>query len=444
MREPTHGGVLAGEPSVIAIHVAGDYDVAGAQLSVQVLADPDDLASWTTIATTTSENAGGASARFGITVRPVANVQEAPRWPRGGVLRLRVVDPDGNALPYDPSDPDDAVLAVVNPAEIPETWSYLLEKPVCSRDETAAYYAAIDAPPTLDAFQTRYGFPRDEIVARYYNAGDLGIGREMHCRATAAPAGGVACYVRNFGTFGGARGQAISELIAGGVPLATVAMVYAPPIDAPNAVSFVVYGPDGALVTEAQLDTRGDNASIPQNCLNCHGGRSTYDPATHAARGARFLAFDPAAFDFAPEANFASQDESFRRLNQLVAATEPTSATRELIDGIYAAGAPYDPGFVPPGWADTSSDRRVYREVIAPYCRGCHVSFGGTGATGGDPVAFASAADLRDRAASTLVRVCGTGPRGMPTAEQTARHFFGSSARAVLLPWLGVPGACAP
>jgi hypothetical protein len=40
--------------------------------------------------------------------------------------------------------------------------------------------------------------------------------------------------------------------------------------------------------------------------------------------------------------------------------------------------------------------------------------------------------------------MCGSGPHGMPAAQQTAKRFFKSSARALLLEWLGVPGACAP
>ena len=290
----------------------------------------------------------------------------------------------------------------------------------------------------------RYGFPEAETAARYYNTGDLGIGREMHCRATQTPAGGVACYVRNYGTFGGKREEAIALTVAGGVPLATVAMVYTPPIDAPNAVSFIAYGPDSALLTSAQLDTLGNNTSIPQNCLNCHGGRSRYDADANAVLGARFLPFDPAAFAYAtqPDFTFAAQEDKLRRLNRLVAGAAPTPAVLEVIEGLFPANnSPYNPAFVPVGWSETPSDARVYREVIAPYCRNCHVSFG-NGAD--DALALRTAASLRARAEVTMKRLCGAGPLGMPAAEQTTLHFFESSARAVLLQWLGQPGACAP
>src|SRR4051812_12229294 len=35
--------------------------------------------------------------------------------------------------------------------------------------------------PTLQSFIDTYGFVGSEHIARYYNRGDLGIGREMHC-----------------------------------------------------------------------------------------------------------------------------------------------------------------------------------------------------------------------------------------------------------------------
>jgi hypothetical protein len=442
--EPALGAVIAGDPSTISLRVGGIHGTAGMPLAVQILSNPDDLTSWETIATTQATEPRDGAFSFFVDVRPVTGAAAAGRWPRGGVLRLRVVDDAGRALPHDPLAPDDLVIAVANRAEPPAGWAYLMEKPVGSAAETLEYYAAIGAPPTLDGFIARYGFPGDEVVARYYNAGDLGIGREMHCRAAETPAGGLACYVRNFGIFGGDRDEAIALTVAGGPPLATVAMVYTPPIDAPNAVSFMVYGPDGALLTSAQLDTPGDNTSIPQNCLNCHGGRSRYDADATAVLGARFLPFDPAMFAYAarPELTFAAQEDAFRRLNRLVGGAAPTPAVLEVIEGMFPLdGSPYDPAFAPAGWSTTPSDARAYREVIAPYCRNCHASFGNGS---DDALALRTAESVRARGAEVTAHVCGAGPLGMPAAEQTTLHFYESSARAVLLQWLGQPGACAP
>jgi hypothetical protein len=444
VREPEQGAVIVGDPSTVALHVAGVYSEPDQDLSIQVLANSNDLESWVTIGTArTAATASGGTYAFATNVRPVASAAESARWPRGGVLRLRVVDDSERALPWDPSAPDDSVIAVVNPADVPASWTYLMEKAPGSIAETLEYYAAIDAPTTLDAFMTRYGFPGGETNAVYYNAGDLGIGREMHCRATQTPAGGLACYVRNFGIFGGDESEALALTVAGGIPLATVAMVYTPPITAPNAVTFMVYGPNGELINEAQLDTFGNNTSIPQNCLNCHGGNSRYDAATNAVTGARFLPFDPAAFTYGVRADLTliAQEQKFRLLNRLVDQAAPTTGVRELINGIFPPNGGYDPSFVPQGWRNTAADARVYREVIAPYCRSCHVSFDGAA---GDELVFATADSVRTRAAPLMQHLCGAGPLGMPAAEQTTRAFFSSPARAVILQWLGEPGACAP
>jgi len=445
VREPVQGTVITGDPSTLALRVAGLYDVSDRELSVQVLSNPNDLSSWVTIGTTLATAPEEDKFAFSIEVRAVASEADVARWPLGGVLRLRVIDDAGLPLPYDATTPELSTIVVANPASLPTGWTYLLEKNPGSIAETLEYYAAINAPATLDAFMTQFGFPADETSAVYYNAGDLGIGREMHCRATLVPAGGVACYVRNYGVFGGDRGEAIDLTVAAGIPLATVAMVYTPPIDAPNSVSFLVYGGNGALVNEAQLDTFGNNVSIPQNCLNCHGGRSRYDDATNTVLGARFLPFDPSGFGFAarPDLTLVAQEAKLRQLNRLVAAAAPTVAVNELIEGMFPLdGSPYNPAFVPVGWSATPRDARVYHEVIAPYCRNCHVSF--ENAAANDPLTLATAASVSTRASSVLGRLCGIGPRGMPAAEQTTLHFFSSSARAVLLQWLDQPGACAP
>ncbi len=443
--EPPHGTVLTGDPLGQTLHVAGLYTDARSTLTVQVLADPTDLTTWTPIGTTTASEPSGDRFSFAVDVTPVSAGSERGRWPTGGILRLRVVDDTGAALPHDASVPDETVLAVVDATGAPSAWTYLTEKAPGSQDETTAYYAAIGAPRSLAAFQAKYGFGADDLGAKYYNAGDLGIGRDMHCRPTAAPAGGVACYVNNHGTFGGMPGDALARLAAGGAPLATVAMVYAPPLDQPNAVQFMVFAGTGKLTSHAQLDTHGDNKTVPQNCLNCHGGRSRYDATAHAAVGARFLPFDPAAFVFPsadPALTLGAQSAQLHALDTLVGTTSPTLAMSDEITGMWGPGDIFDAVYVPLGWSATPSDQRVYREVVAPYCRSCHSTFDRGGPS--DPATFATAASFRAASSTIVARVCGGGPHGMPTAEATANAMFSSSARALLLTWLAAPGACAP
>ncbi|MEO8702681.1 MAG: hypothetical protein ABI867_21735 [Kofleriaceae bacterium] len=442
--EPALGTLLPGDPASISIHVAGTYSDSTRTLSVQVLANPDDIESWTTLVTTQATAPIDAAFGFAVDIQPVTADVDRVRWPLGGVLRLRVIDDTGYALAIDPEEPTDTIVAVANPGLAPAGWTYLVENPVGSITETLDYYTVTDAPATLTDFMTRFGFPGDETNALYYNAGDLGIAREMHCRSIEIPVGGLACYVRNFGIFGGARDEALGLALAAGPPLATVAMVYRPPIDADNSVTFVVYGPDGARVNEAQLDTRGDNKSIPHNCLNCHGGRSTYDVTSHTSKNARFLAFDPIAFEFAerPDLTLASQEEKFRRLDRLIGLAAPTTAVREVIEGMFPLdNSPYDPEFVPVGWNAKPRDARVYREVVAPYCRSCHSAFESATL---DPATFATADGFKAKANVIVQKVCGAGPTGMPTAEATSKLFFASPARALLLQWLERPGACAP
>jgi hypothetical protein len=114
------------------------------------------------------------------------------------------------------------------------------DDPDAQRTETEAYYAGIgidfsgggpsvlDALASLDAFRKRY-FTADptEYITRYYNRGDLGIGREMHC----VFGGERACYVSNYGPID-ANGNPIfgdreqsSTALQQGQPFATGAML---------------------------------------------------------------------------------------------------------------------------------------------------------------------------------------------------------------------------
>ena len=434
---PIHGSVVTDETATATVHVAG-LSTSGQTLSVQVLASPADLTSWITLATTTATSPTADPTQFWFQVDVTPATDNALRWRQGGVLRLRVIDSDGDPIPYAQSGGEDSVIVLASPSPPPALWTYLTATPVGSAADTEAYYSVTGAPPTLDAFLSAYGFGgADEIDARYYNAGDLGIGREMHCRQTAS-AGGVGCYVRNFGEFGGDPDDALDQLAAGGTPLATVAMVYTPPITAPNAVSFAVYTSEGSLTTNAQLDTQGDNTSIPENCINCHGGGAQYDASSHTLQGAQFLAFDPSAYGFSDTLGIqlAGQEQSFEQLNQLVLATSPTVATHDLIEGMFGGG--YNDQWVPAAWNQSARDRTMYQQVVAPYCRDCHASQQGSKA-----LPFATPDELRAAGPTTVALICGGG-HAMPVAQATATQFFDSGARAVMLGWLSQPGDCAP
>jgi hypothetical protein len=436
---PRHGDVVGGDTRALTLDVTGTHSIADYRIDVQVLDQPLDPTSWITIGTTLTASSSETGAyAWKLLVAPAR--EEARRWPAGGVVRVRAVGERGELLAVMFHDRDERApvtngMILVSPSPTPAEAlvrpRFLDRRSAADVPETLEYYAAIDAPPTLADFQAR--FPTT-VTTTFYNAGDLGIGREMHCGAQAG--GAVACYVSNYGVFGGDRGEALNAAVARTGAFATVAMVYTPPATAPNSVRFMVYGANGQLVTQAQLDQYGDNVSIPNNCLNCHGG-ARYDAAANAVLGARFLPFDTSGFEFSDLPGFrpADQAANVRALNELVATTDPTPAIRDLIAGFDASGAD---DFVPTWW---SGARDVYQQVVAVACRSCHASLGSS-------FDFTSAAQFTSLRASIADSVCG--PSGtaaahdMPSAEIPLRRLWTTSARAYLIDYLDIKGACEP
>ena len=456
--QPRLGQLVDGDPQRALVSVVGVANRPSYAISIQVPDRPDSFATWVTVASTATAaqpSATDASMyEWATAIAPAA--LDPARWPIGGVLRVRAVGGDGEVLAVLFDDADGCIAnnsgwreravrcgaqldhgaAIVStaatPIEVGGRPRFLDLRGVTEATETSAYYQAIGAPATLSAFRTVYNFAAGETTSVYYNDSDLGIGRGMHCTATSA--GGLACYVSNYGTFGGDPDDAISRAVtgetAGGTgAFASVAMVYTPPASRPNAVTFMVYGATGALITSAQLDTFGDNTSIPNNCLNCHGAGATYDPIAHAATGAHFLPFDQASFRFSTQPGFTAGDQApaVRALDDMVARTDVTAAILRISN---------DPDRVPAEWSSTIFDEAVYRNLVAPTCRGCHASL--TGA-----LAFESAADFRALSDGNITAICAPGHL-MPAAEVPFRRTWTTSARAYLLAALDAPTACAP
>lgn len=491
---PRHGEVVEGPTGQATFSFSGFHDQPDFEIEIQVLANPRDLASWTTLATavtgTSPEGDADAPYAWSTTATPGQAL-----FPQGGLVRFRAIGEDGGALATFFHDSDECFdetgdswrarvdacggvlpyFAVVSPspAPIPEIVGdsaiesrdrprFLRDKGIGSAAETREYYETIDAPETVAEFRQRYDLDDPNVpAATFYNAGDLAAGREIRCATYAAAAGtGVACFSSNYGRFGGDPDEALELALAGtesGVSegaFATVSMVYEPPITAPNSVQFIVYGPDGTLLDEAPLDQFGDNPSVPHNCLNCHGSDSSYDPATHSVTKARFLPFDPAQFEFADEPGFrlADQQDELRRLNQLILAAGPTLGVREYVEGMYGgriaqAGVVADLEFVPEGWRESPRDRAVYRNVIEPYCRACHATReAGPGQR--EVLDFTTAQSLRAASSKIGQVVCGLpgqpGAHGMPNAEAVLRRFWASPARAYLTEMTHMSGGCEP
>ncbi len=287
-----------------------------------------------------------------------------------------------------------------------------------------AYYTSIGAPQTLSDFKAKYGFTADNHPrAVYYNSGDLGFGRHMHCRQKGQQIG---CYVENYGQpddFDADRQTALAAAVdPNATPLATVAMEYDGTSNL-NNVTFIVYGQNGQWLPKVQLD--GTTAKeVPGICMNCHGGEFVGTQV----KGAQFLPFDVFTFSYsnAPGYSLAHQQDAFRALNRLVIKTQPNDELVEVINNLYPDGIENDTSLArngppPAGWADHET---LYDKVIRPYCRTCHVALSKSA------LRWGSYSDLLNNA-NVRTFVCDA--RLMPHAQLTAKNFFESNARAHLL-----------
>ncbi|MBX3234123.1 MAG: hypothetical protein KIT84_06310 [Labilithrix sp.] len=487
--QPANGTTFGGRTAERAVTFSGFATGAGVTIEVQVLRSPTVAiadTSWVTLATTVTEatpttfNDPTPIFRWRVTATPGST-----RWPLGGLMRFRTIATDAagrkTALPFfdesaglcverlrarswrevlaqckSPFSPDlggpitnqTRAAAIVSTGREPGnagfTPPYLNRKGEITVEDTKAYYAAIDAPATLDEYKERFGFgeSRGEVETTFFNAGDLGIGREMHCLESKDDV--LACYVTNYGVdadgaplFNGDPDAALDDAIARRNGFATVAMAkFGTKYNDPrgNDVQFFVYGADGALANEAQLDSTGQNKSIPNNCTNCHGGR--YDTRTRRLTGSTFLPFDPEAFLFSERRGlgFADQERALKTTNEMIARAGAPPVAVQLVSGFYA-GRSTNLDFIPAGWSGDEESKLLYREVYKPYCRTCHVSQVGD-------YAFMRIEDFKLEAAKTIESVCDDNQ--MPIAETTMAAFWNSPARAYLVNALGVSTPCAP
>jgi hypothetical protein len=334
------------------------------------------------------------------------------------------------------------------------------------------YYQTIQPPTTLTNFRTKYGFNASgagpyvngEVESTYYNQGDLGIGRNMHCRRFGSKKKGLACYVKNYAKtfngevsgvfFGEDEEFVLDQTIAQATNnhFATVAMVQ---LDGSTSTDFIVYDENGNLQPFAKLDGLGHNAAVPTNCQSCHGGN--YSGTTTAggiATGARFLPFDSddrvLKFSTTNSAyTKAAQATNIRDLNMMIYNSPQTIlAVKKQITLMYggndnatAPGPAYTDGHVLSTWQNNAQSEKLYREVVHPYCIGCHLSYPNPTSTANNP--FASYNDFVNASGSVLYDICIA--HSMPNAQQTATLFWKSPARAYLLNHLGAPaGACDP
>ncbi|MEQ9499639.1 MAG: hypothetical protein RIT81_22320 [Deltaproteobacteria bacterium] len=494
--------VYGGLPTNKSIAVSGYTTESGGWVYPQVLTSlnvsaKSSAATWQTIgafvADTTPIVSGGEN--YYAWNGTLTNFTAAT-WPNGGVARVRVLfENDGN---YDPGvtfddlgclieDPGQSFLQIAsacashdsgylhlvdkNPVSHPSADYISLREtpPVFFQNELTFpyaddYYAVVDPNDertTLDDWQELNGFnglggalPGFTALgsAVYYNKIDLELGRDMHCVKQNGSAA-TACYVTNYGDPnvsppgqpgpGDPQGPALAATIARNDDglVATVAMEYRPN-DALNRVTFFAFAPDGTRLGGVELDSEGVKG-IPGACLSCHGG--FYEGGTHSVTGAHFLPFDVDNFAYSTKVGYrlVDQQDDFRALNKVAVDTGPTPAITELVNGWYdnnlgTNGPDQDTDWMPAGW---SSQDVVYREVVKPYCRGCHVALEdpALSATRNKPD-FATFAEFDSYAYAIQQRVCAE--RDMPHAEVTRRRFFDSPARGHMIGELDLATAC--
>lgn len=278
--------------------------------------------------------------------------------------------------------------------------------------EASAFYDALGkpmsdetAPRTLQDWKATFGFPepqpgealqdfRDRTgVAVYYNANELGLGRELGCQRfvdghdeKGQPIYGEACFVTNYGVRWRDGDHSLGYAAEGVNKKNTVCISYRPTLKPGGRdgyeVQFYVYGADDARQDWAQLDTMGPRP-VPQVCTGCHGG--TYDPNAELVRFARFLPAYPDLLTFvegpdaAPGLTRAGQEERLRVLNETASRTPLTPLQRETIEGSYPAGVAtpgqaFVPGWAPAGWRGSPDREDLYVNVVRPYCGTCHAA----------------------------------------------------------------------
>lgn len=300
-------------------------------------------------------------------------------------------------LPPGPPRPSDGI-------EDPER--FLSYKGLDSRKGACEYYRAIggvsgcDADGnmiggvTFDRWKQQHGMAPyntgTEFEATFVNKVDLNLTRNHH--GIRVGDDHLAFYVCNHlgptDESQAAVDVAIDNAVAGRNLVACVAMDYSvsPGVNGDRPfIKYFIFGPSGELLPSVNLDGRREKF-VPGVCVACHGGEhyaGSYpeDGSGVANVGASYLPFDIDNYAFSSESGLRKEDQlaEIRQLNQLLLESNPTQGMIALITAWYAGGgdAP-DETYVPPSYATTATDTAYYRNVIKPYCRTCHVAYGGS------------------------------------------------------------------
>ena len=356
-----------------------------------------------------------------------------------------------------------------------------------------AYYDAIDpnnAKDTLAKWKAANGFDTGtgtQVTVVFGDQRDLGYGRRMTARQNAdgtlafvvenylikvsgvyaySPLNLEAAIVRDPNSFLGVNAIEFSPGPAGGVSFAKFFNF--------NAVT-------GQREISLDLDGRGDKV-MPSPCITCHGGRgdaltppdasgkrrfNLVQNAVSQTRGdvqARLHPFEADAFQFSSTPGFtrAEQEAPIKTINKMILCSYPLPApsgfpedacrrpasqsewqgsAAALVKAFYGGDGLPSPTFsdtyVPPSWL-AAGQTTLYRSVIAPACRTCHL-MRGTGAQ--SDIDFATFEKFQAYAERTRTHVIDRG--NMPLAKIVYDAFYGSSRPETLATFLQDQGLVA-
>ncbi|HET9976833.1 MAG TPA: hypothetical protein VFQ20_05310, partial [Burkholderiaceae bacterium] len=348
-----------------------------------------------------------------------------------------------------------------------------------------AYYAAIDPTgtrTTLAAWKAANGFGSadgEEISVVFGDARDLGYGRRMSGRRS-ADGKTIAFVVENYLVNpGGAYGDiALSTEAAAKqdarwrVGINAIEFSAFPDGAAPFAKFYNFHPQTGARELAVDLDGRGAKA-MPGVCVNCHGGRADAlapgdvwaklkNPASGAKGDIRgqLHVFEVGALAFTALPGFTrgEQEAKLKRLNEFVLCTYPRvlpgdpagttlcarrqaengewggSAARLVINAYGGDGLPastYNDTYLPADWL-TRGQATLYREVVAPYCRACHLLRGtqAAGNQGQSDIDFDSFTKFERQAERIHAHVVNRG--NMPLARIVYDAYWASSAPGLM------------
>jgi hypothetical protein len=338
----------------------------------------------------------------------------------------------------------------------------------------AAYYAAVDplsTRTTLDAWKTQNQFGSGtgtEVTVVFRDVHDLGYGRRMTARQNTD--GSVAVMVENYNVTA-IPGQTYGPLNLEAAinrdsrwHVGTNGIEFSGPTAATRFAKFFNFSPTtGQRQLTADLDSNGQKA-MPGICISCHGGRG--DPLN--ADGsfpnggnahARLQPLNVGTFEFSslPGYTRADQEANLKTINQFVLCTYPIDSAGSGVDacrpvvstaewtnywqataadmvkdwygGATMPNATQSDTYLPAGW---SGQAALYNDVVAPYCRTCHI-LRGAGVLQND-IDFMDYAKFQAYASRIKAHVLDRG--NMPLAQLVSNRFWNSSAPDTLATFL--------